>query len=77
MSDPRDTSLMARVERQLLRDGRTLHRCTPASRLHGDLGDWYTMRGGAVVDRHVNLMRLATELGVLEADGAPARRVAL
>lgn len=66
-------ALVKRINRSdaMRRDGRRTRACAPRSRDHADLGDFYLIDSrGVITDRHVNLERLARQLGVWRTEDA-------
>ena len=59
----RDT-LLARINRRLLKDGRRVYRSRSLA-MRRAAGDWAMFDDGGIVRKNVNLEALARELGVL------------
>lgn len=64
-----ERALLARVNRRLAKDGKTLRRNRPTDACFKELGRFTLIDTGrgAVVEHHVDLETLARQLGVLES----------
>ena len=56
-------ALRLRVKRHLAARGQALHSTRPTARAREALGDYYVIEGRKVAATHVDLMKLAHELG--------------
>lgn len=64
-----ERALAQRIRRALAHEALSLHKCSPRSRWHRDLGDYYIVDSrNYIVAQHRSLEALGLELGVLHAD---------
>jgi hypothetical protein len=62
-----ERAVARRVQRILARDGRRLCKCDPRTQSYSNLGTYHVVDDrNVVVDSHVDLERLARELGALQ-----------
>jgi hypothetical protein len=60
-------ALVARVRRELAKEGEALRACRQDSRGYSELGDWYIVGNNNLVSaKHCDLAALGRELGVLK-----------
>jgi hypothetical protein len=58
-------ALLLRVNRQLESEGSSLKRCRESASDYSELGPYYLVRGGQIVDRKLDLESFARKIGVL------------
>jgi hypothetical protein len=59
-------ALLLRINRALAHEGRVLHSTAPSGQPRMALGEFYMVEGRKVVAVHVDVLKLARELGVLK-----------
>lgn len=59
-------AILARVNRQLAKDGQSLKKCPPGSKAFAELGPYYLINGRkGLIRTAIDLPEFATELGCL------------
>jgi hypothetical protein len=62
-----ERALLRRVNRLLSADNEMMLRCSEHSPHYSKLGRFYIVRGGSVVDTHVDIERVARKIGAIRA----------